>query len=293
MKSSFALWSIWEMLNLPIGQLFLTYHAIASFSQMLSAQTAKREGVRLQGRTHPDLLEAAEEFCRICSDCGLLVTAGPAEKLCKELKCATPEPGDTGAWVMEPAVCLRVHRACGDVIACLRSETSITTAMLLPAESIRWYSPKTPLFGGQVDTNFPSLVYEIEESGKCLALGRSTAAAFHAIRSLEAGITAISRCLAIPDPTKGADRNWGAMLKKIQAELDRRWVGAASRMTGDGAVFEGLYGVLQALQNPYRNATMHFDQKYTTEEAKHIFEMVAGVMRKIASRMDENGLPLA
>jgi hypothetical protein len=83
------------------------------------------------------------------------------------------------------------------------------------------------------------------------------------------------------------------MLRKIQAEVDRRWVGAASRMGGDGAVFEGLYGVLQALQNPYRNATMHFDQKYTTEEAKHVIEMVAGVMRKIASRMDENGLPLA
>lgn len=281
------------MLNLPIGRLFLTYHAIAAFSQLLSSHVAKAEGLRLVGRSYSDLTESANEFCRICTDCGLLVTAGPAEKLCEEFKYATQEPGNTGAWIMEHAVCLRIHRACGDVVACLRSETSITTAMLLPAESIRWYSPKAPLFGGQVDTNFPSLVYEIEEAGKCLALGRSTAAAFHAIRSLEAGITAISRCLAIPDPTKGADRNWGAMLKKIQSEVDRRWVGAATRMSGDGAVFEGLYGVLHALQNPYRNATMHFDQKYTTEEAKHIFEMVAGVMRKIASRMDENGLPLA
>jgi hypothetical protein len=45
------------------------------------------------------------------------------------------------------------------------------------------------------------------------------------------------------------------------------------------------------MQNPYRNATMHLDQKYTEEEAKHIFEIVKGSMRKLASRCDENGDP--
>jgi hypothetical protein len=99
--------------------------------------------------------------------------------------------------------------------------------------------------------------------------------------------------LAIPDPTKGADRNWGAMLTKIKTEIDRRWPSSASRFSGDGQIFEELYGTLTGLQNPYRNATMHFDNIYTEQDAKHIFEMVGGILRKIASRMDENGLPLA
>jgi hypothetical protein len=61
----------------------------------------------------------------------------------------------------------------------------------------------------------------------------------------------------------------------------------------DGQFFEEAYAALAAIQNPYRNATMHLDQKYTPEEARHVFEMVGGFMRKVSSRMDENGMPLA
>ena len=174
----------------------------------------------------------------------------------------------------------------------LRRELSGTAVFVLDRSKVGHYEPKKPPFGDEVASKFPSLSYDIAEAGKCLALERSTAAAFHAIRSLEAGITAMSRCLGMPDPTKGAERNWGSMLGKIDAEIKRRW-NSAARMSGDGYTFEGLHGALAGMQNPYRNATMHFDQIYTAEDAKHVFEMVGGILRKIASRMDENGLPLA
>ena len=54
-----------------------------------------------------------------------------------------------------------------------------------------------------------------------------------------------------------------------------------------------LQNTISRFHNPWRNAIMHLDQKYTLEEARHIFEIVGGFMRKLASRMDENGLPLA
>jgi hypothetical protein len=38
----------------------------------------------------------------------------------------------------------------------------------------------------------------------------------------EIGIAAAARCLAIPDPIKPADRNWGAMLRSFKIEFDRR-----------------------------------------------------------------------
>lgn len=50
-----------------------------------------------------------------------------------------------------------------------------------------YYAPPEPLFGGDVALRFPSVAYEVEEAGKCLALDRSTACAFHSIRCLEAG----------------------------------------------------------------------------------------------------------
>ena len=73
----------------------------------------------------------------------------------------------------------------------------------------RLYEPNEPLFGQEVTSKFPSLIYEIEEAGICYALDRSAASAFHSMRCLEGGIRALSRCLKIPDPTKASERNWG------------------------------------------------------------------------------------
>jgi len=142
-----------------------------------------------------------------------------------------------------------------------------------------------------VQFKFPIVIDEISEAAKCFAFARSTACAFHSIRTLEAGISALSRCLSIPDPTKASDRNWAKVLSNIKDEIDRRWPGSSARLSGDGEFFDNAYAALAAIQNPWRNATMHLDQKYTEEEAKHIFDVVKGFMVKLASRMDENGLP--
>lgn len=155
------------------------------------------------------------------------------------------------------------------------------------------YRQNEPLFGGEVATKFASANYDIQEAGKCLAFDRSTASVFHSIRCLEASILALSRCLGLPDPIKAADRNWGAMLKILKAEIDRRWPTSTDRQHGDGQTFDELYGSLSGMQNPYRNATMHLDKVYTEEDARHIFEVVRGIMRRVASRCDEDGEPKA
>jgi hypothetical protein len=104
----------------------------------------------------------------------------------------------------------------------------------------------------------------------------------------------MSRCLGISDPTKAIDRTWGKVLRAIKDECDRRWPPNLVRIHGsDAELFDNAYAALAAMQNPWRNSTMHLDQKYTAEEARHIFEIVGGFMRKLASRMDENGHPLA
>lgn len=175
----------------------------------------------------------------------------------------------------------------------LRDDLATRRFLAVSAEASDFYDQSEPLFGREVDAQFPSIIYEIEESGKCYALDRSTAAAFHAIRCLEAGVRALSRSLGIPDPTRGAERSWGSLLRAIREELEKRWPASTGRMTGDAQLFDNMYGALSGMANPYRNATMHLDEKYTLEEAKHIFEVVKGFMQKLAVRMDENGLPLA
>ncbi|MEO6606833.1 MAG: hypothetical protein ABIN69_00010, partial [Aestuariivirga sp.] len=130
-----------------------------------------------------------------------------------------------------------------------------------------FYEQPEPLFGRTVQDKFPSLIYDIEEAGKCLALDRSTACAFHSIRSLEAAIGAMSRCLGIPDPTKGSERSWMKLLTAIKIQIDQRWPASSGRMAGDAKLFDEAYGALSGMQNPYRNSTMHLADKYTSDEA--------------------------
>ncbi len=175
----------------------------------------------------------------------------------------------------------------------LRRELKGAKVFVLGSANASCYEPAQPLFGGEVASNFPSIAYDVEQSGKWLACDLATASAFHSIRCIEAGLRALARCLCIPDPTTGRDRNWAGVLKAIRAEIEVRWPASTGRMSGDAQRFDEIVGSLSGMQNPYRNATMHLDAKYTGPEARHIFEVVKGLMQKIAFRMDENGLPLA
>jgi hypothetical protein len=120
----------------------------------------------------------------------------------------------------------------------MHDELAITYLLILSNQDADLYSAERP-FGQDVATQFPFLVYELDEAAKCLALDRSTASAFHSIRALEAAIKALARCLGIPDPTRAVDRNWGKVLGTIETEFKRRWPTTSDRMNGGRAVFRG------------------------------------------------------
>lgn len=187
-------------------------------------------------------------------------------------------------------------RQCRDYLIQLRDrmpdELETTYLLSLTAKEKALYEPSVPLFGTRVQTDFPSAIDDIEEAAKCMAFGRSTASAFHSMRVIEIAIRAVARCLNIPDPIKPADRNWGVVLKAIKDEIDRRWP-ARARQSGDGRIFEDLYATLDAMKNPWRNATMHVEAVYTSENAEAIFQAVGAFMRKLADRCDELGMPVA
>ncbi len=172
-------------------------------------------------------------------------------------------------------------------------ECRLFCMLSLNAHETSLYEPPVPYFGPDVSTKFPSAAYEIDECTKCIALGRSTAAVFHMMRTMEIAIKAVSGCLNIPAPTKDAERNWGRILEKIKAEIDKRNKGAGWNNAGDKNLFEESYASLDAVRVAWRNTTMHVERTYTGEEAEHILGAARGFMRKIASRMDEKGDPKA
>lgn len=152
-----------------------------------------------------------------------------------------------------------------------------------------------PIFGVVVQNNFPSAIYEIDEAAKCLALDRSTATVFHLMRALERTLIAIRRCLNLPDSTDLRDRSWGLILRGLRQEVERRnkEQGSSWGNLEDQHFFSAVIGSMAAVKLAWRDPTMHVERNYLPHEAQEIFAAVRTLMQKVASRMDEEGMPKA
>lgn len=136
---------------------------------------------------------------------------------------------------------------------------------------------------------FPNASHDIEEAAKCYAFNRYTASVFHCMRALEAGVGAFSKLLDIPNPTKAAEKNWGVILRKITEALDSKWP-RGGRISGTlGAEYEKIHVTLDAIKNPWRNATMHVESTYSPHESLHIIRCTTMFLVEIAKHCDEEG----
>lgn len=176
--------------------------------------------------------------------------------------------------------------------ATIKRELSLVSLFTLDQAQVKLFEGDPPLFGKTVADKFPSVVFEVGEVGKCLAIKRATAAVFHLMRITEIGINAVRQSLAIPDPIRGGDRNWGAILRLIKAEMVRR-SDAKLWKNNDKEFFESAYACLDAIKGAWRNTTMHVENKYNDEEAEDILAAVRAFMRTLSGRLDEQGVPIA
>jgi hypothetical protein len=225
------------------------------------------------------LIERATTLRPLLEQIGAGVTLAEVERHIKELR---------RGWIYQDFLLLCYQR----IIDRLTDELRLIYLYGVEAKNVKYLEPKEPLFGKDFQSAFPSAAFELDEAGKCLALDRSTASVFHLMRMMEIGLRAMSACLALPPPTKAGDRNWGSMLRAVNASIEAK-TKAGTWRGDDKATFAELYASLEAVRIAWRNATMHVENKYTDDEAEHIFITVKGFMKKLASRCDENGIPLA
>lgn len=172
----------------------------------------------------------------------------------------------------------------------LRDEVQYTYAFSLTHAEAALFNPTGPLMGSDVAARFEAADVDVVEAAKCHALGRSTAAVFHAFRVLEIGIKALAKCLQVPDLEKPRMKNWGFILEAIENAIKARWPAESSRDKGDGELFWEVYTLMLAIKVP-RNGTMHPARTYTEQEADRILRIVADIMGRLASRMDDKGQP--
>ena len=140
------------------------------------------------------------------------------------------------------------------------------------------YYDEPNLFGEGVFNKFPMSTFDIEEAGKCLALGRGTAAIFHLMRIMEVGLNSLADRLQL---SRSSNRTWDAILSKCDAEAQKKFQDKTTEWRDNEEFYSGAAAMLRQVKNAWRNPTMHIDRKYTDEEARDIFTHVRGFMRHL------------
>ena len=191
------LWSVWDMLALQADDF---YQAVMQLTQLVGILISARESDVF----HEDKLldEGDRKFVRG----QVVILTKHLEVL--EARVSQHAAQDAMNLIASEGCTWKITRsAVEDIMSTLRRELKSSEIFVVSSEHSRNYAGADEIIGSDVAAKFPSAAYDMEEAGKCLALSRPTASVFHACRSLEAAIRGVARCLAIPDPTRGAERN--------------------------------------------------------------------------------------
>jgi len=185
-----------------------------------------------------------------------------------------------------------IRRAIEDIESRMHDECEEIAVLVLSKDQKKlFHSTADEIANWNISTAYPDAAREFEEASKCFALGRATASVFHAMRMLEIGLKAFSIHLGIDSPSKPADKNWGRILGTIKSKIDETHP-KNKRMPGSlGADYEAIYTSLDAVKNPWRNATMHVDAFYQDTEASHILNNVVEFLKLLNKTLVPIELP--
>lgn len=122
-------------------------------------------------------------------------------------------------------------------------------------------------FEREIFDALPGARFDLEEAGKCFALGRYTATVFHLMRALEMGMARLLQKL-------------GGKMPQV-----RGWTGLIRACENAGAGRD-IVRHLRALKEVWRNATMHVERRYGQEEADEVLAATRAFLRDIVRRIE-------
>lgn len=277
--------------RLPLGDLVNDFAFLQSLTQFLqtatqqSHQQQQKHVIGLDPDTALILVKRLANFAKLARDTELILTANQADAALEILQSGS----DDGSK-------LDLSRQAAST---LLSKLDMTTKFLPQEIGLRWVMIVSPsyagflenpaaTFGPKFQTQFSGCLFDLDEAVKCLGASRPTAAVFHLLRMMEAGLRAIHACLGVTTPLTGVNRSWGKILERIDTAIEGRGKGWNERDS-----FRGQYAMLVAVKQAWRDPTMHLENRYSEEQARDIFHAVRGFMQILADRMDENGKPEA
>jgi hypothetical protein len=149
------------------------------------------------------------------------------------------------------------------------------------------YRQNDPYFGEAVAKKFPSAALNIEESGKCLACRRTTAAVVHCMRVLEHGLRAFCAAVNVPFGERTWKRTLEAIEKKLavldsQVNPKRKQAWLKRRQFYNEAITE-----FRHFKDAWRNYAAHGRSHYDEPRAEIIISHTRSFMQVLATKLKE------
>lgn len=152
--------------------------------------------------------------------------------------------------------------------------------MYMPSELLSYYSDD-PLFGEVVANKFGKTITDIQEAGKCLAVGRYTASVFHLMRVMESAVQYLGTKLGISLVT---EKNWANILDQVDSAI-KKLPAKNSSQKAKRNKFSEASAFLRMVKDAWRNDVMHPKETYTDEEAERVFRNVKDFMVHLATKL--------
>jgi hypothetical protein len=143
------------------------------------------------------------------------------------------------------------------------------------------------LFGTKVSDKFDLAGEDIDEAGKCLALGRPTACVFHLMRVMEIGVQAFGKKLKIKIDVK--TEAWHQIMTHVTNAINGSASAKIPPMPSQTEAqkrkksqYAEAAAHLQSVRLAWRNEVMHPKRTYTQQEAHDVFNATRVFMAHLA-----------
>ena len=138
------------------------------------------------------------------------------------------------------------------------------------------YSNARNLFPPDIFDKIPEIAkYDFEEGGKCIALSRPTAAAFHLLRGTEAVLKDFY--LSIVKRNRLRKPMWGNMVEQLEGRKRNKPPAP-------------LLDHLKNIKDNYRNPTQHPEKRYDIEEVQDLWSVCVDVINQMIRFLKEKNL---
>jgi len=165
----------------------------------------------------------------------------------------------------------------------LKDELDVACVLVISPDHAK-YLDDGAMFGDEVADAFPSASYDISESGKCLALRRSTACVTHLMRALEVAL----RVMSAPFGVDTAHTNWHNVIDQLEAKIKAMNVAShGPAWKAEQQFFASAAIHFRMLKDGWRNYAMHVREKYTEEQAEDIYRSTRSFMRHLSQKFSE------